>query len=218
MGLFQKKEKKTWVEKEPIMVKCPNCGKEHLLAVFECKWLLDGMPAIPTTEWAKCLTVCKCGMLVTKVDFSPSSMQQPEYQEALKEPDSFVRLWKLFYVLNGQDAHALVQIANYYREREQYGLEREYLCKAIESMKRGGNETWEDIYEGQFENLKIRHSMTVMEEHHLIDAYRRIADWDAALKLIQQERQREYFADPGDIMLWLKKEERLIKARETAPQ
>lgn len=218
MGLFEKKDKKTWTEKEPCIVKCPNCGREHTLAVFDCKWRLDGTPAMPTSEYTKCFRVCECGMLIAKIDFNPNAMQLEEYQDALKEPNDIVRIWKLVYVLNGHDAHALIQIANHYREQEQYSKEREYLCKAIESMKIGGNETWEDIYEGQFNACKIRHSITVMGVHHLIDAYRRAACWDSALQLIQQERSREYYADPSDIMRWLKQEERLIKARDTTPQ
>lgn len=218
MRLFKKKEKKTWIEKEPCIVKCPNCGKEHTLAVFEHKTRLDGMPALPMTEFMKAFSVCECGMLVTKVEFNPNVMQLDGYQQAMKEPDPTVRLLKLLYYANAEDATCWLRIADYYREQEMYGPERESLLKYIEALKCGNCHPWETVYAGQFASLKIENHICIHAEHCLIDAYRRIADWNAALNCIQQERKREYYADSGDIMRWLRKEEKLIKSRDTAPQ
>ena len=218
MGLFQKKEHKTWSEKEPVVVKCPNCGKEHALAVFDCKYRLDGMTALPMAEYAKCLTVCECGMLVAKVDFNPNVMQLEGYQAALRENDEIVRIFKLLYYANAQNSVCWRHIADYYHEQEMYGPEREALLQYITALKAGHCHPQETVYEGQFASLKIENHVCINAECCLIDAYRRIADWDAALKCIQRERERKYYADPSDIMRWLRKEEKLIKARDTAPQ
>ena len=218
MGLFKKKSTETWAEKEPVVVKCPNCGKEHTLAVFDCKYRLDGMLALPVSEYIKCFQVCECGMLVTKIDFNPNVMQLEEYQVALKEKDAVLRILRLLYYANAQDATIWINIADYYREQEMYGPEREALLKVIDALEAGYCHSWTEIYEGQFANLDIANHMCVMREHCLIDMYRRIADWNAALTRIQQERKRTYYADPSDIMRWLRKEEKLIKSRDTAPQ
>lgn len=216
MGLFKKKEKQP--ECQYITAKCPHCGKEYTLPFYNFKWRLDGTPDLPMAKRMESLEICECGMLVSNVALSTRFFNAPEYQFALQETDPVLRKLKAWSVLLNGDAGLHMFYAHHYRECGNAEDEQIELCKAIDTIERGIDNATLRVFPKDCPQVKFKSEHFMTPEDRLVDLYRRTAQWDKALVLIQQLRTKEYTVRPNAKFAILDYEERLIKSKNSSVQ
>lgn len=213
----KKHDKKSWIEYTSTIA-CPCCGRQHRISYFDCKWRLDGTPAIPMATFLNAFVVCQCGMLVSNMGFEPNIMNSESYKQILNDNRNELQKLKLIQIANGNDATMYIYTANYYHEQGDFDKEQEMLSAAIKAMESGAGNAWETIAPNSFLSIKTKTPIDIGRAEKMIDVYRRMKCWDLALSLIEKERNRLYQADASDIFVYLGKQEQLIKHKNSAPQ
>lgn len=216
MGLFKKT--KVPPQCQYFTTKCPNCGKEHNLTFHYFTWRLDGTPNIPMTKRMESLSVCECGMLVSHIALSTHFFQTQAYKDALQEEDLVLRKLKAWSVLLNSDYSLHLFYAHYYRECNDNANEQLCLKKAIDVIEQGVDNVTLRVLPKDCPQVRFQSEHFMTPEDRLVDLYRRTSQWDKALALIRQLRNKEYFVTPNAKFAILDYEEKLIKAHDASVQ
>ena len=182
----------------PFYATCTACGKEHKLADYHAQYLLSELPNLPAEQQFACYKICDCGMLVYRnleglfSFISPmAKLKSPQYQEILREPNETLRKLKAneFWFDTKTSVYGWLQYARCFYDAGDIEKEQECLYKAIRMMEENPPKVHMQVSPGLLANVSTGWYQ-FRNEDILVDLYRRTRQWDKAMTMIREERNK----------------------------
>lgn len=217
MGLF-KKEKTI----PTATIKCPVCGKEHVINVYNYDGVyLDNMPTRPVSQAMEMWVECEeCGLLYSAEQLSVNwseKLHSDEYQAArARTYDSITERKLALWDALLHRAYIPMYAAHYYHEIGNVQKEQEALDAVISSILAGKYKETYIFDMGKFCAMRnYGGPFTFTPKELLVELYRRTSRWDEACKQIEKLRNAKYVVTPYSLFEYLKVQEKLIKKKNS---